>query len=117
MAVRVEPNATIAFGTMGAAVDVTHVRVQKAGTDPIVRPLASTLSVPNGSALQIPTTSFDVVYPQNQVGNDHMEAVVNAYWSGEEMQIDCMTNSTTPVSTSGYSQQTNDAWTITTEAD
>ena len=117
MAVRVEPDATIAFGTMGAAVDVTHVRVQKAGADAIVRSLTTTLSVPNGSALQIPSTSFDVVYPQNQVGNDHMEAVVNAYWSGEEMQIDCMTDDSTPLTTSGYSQQTNDAWTITTEAD
>lgn len=117
MAVRVVPNAAIEFGTLGAAVDVTHVRVQKAGNDPITRPLASTLSVPNGSALQIPAADFDVVYPAGEVGNDHMEAMVTGYWNGETFQIDCMTSATAPVTTTGYSQQTNSAWTISTEAD
>ena len=123
MAVRIEPDADIEFGTMGAAVDVTAVRVRPTAStsDAILRRLASTLSVPNGSALQIPAGSFDVVIPSGEIGNDFMEWLVTQGWSSStSMQVDCMTGnagSETPVTTTGYSQQTVTAWTVSTEAD
>ena len=123
MAVRIEPNADIEFGTMGAAVDVTAVRVRPTAStaDPILRRLSSTLSVPNGSALQIPAGSFDVVIPSGEIGNDFMEWLVTQGWTTTtSMQVDCMTGasgSEAVVAVSGYSQQTVTAWTISTEAD
>ena len=105
---------------MGAAVTVTHVRVRPtaATSKAIVHALTSDLDVPNGGALQIPTASFDVVLPSGQIGNDFLEWLVLEGWAATaSFQVDCMTDSTTPVSTSGYSQQTVTSWSITTEAD
>ena len=77
--------------------------------------------MPNGSALQIPAGSFDVVIPSGEIGNDFMEWLVTQGWTTTtSMQVDCMTGnagSETPVTTTGYSQQTVTAWTISTEAD
>ena len=120
MAVRIEPSSDVEFGTMGAAVTVTHVRVRPTGakTKTIVHALTSDLDVPSGGALQIPASSFDVVLPSGQIGNTFMEWLVLEGWAATtSMQVDCMTDDSTPVSTSGYSQQTVTAWSITTEAD
>ena len=117
MAQRVEPNADLVFGTMAAAVAVTHVRFQKAGANPVVRALSSTLNVALGERLRVPSNMFDVVYKAGQLTDNHLSAVVTPYWNGETFQIDCMTNSTTPVADANYSQQTHSGWTITQEAD
>ena len=60
---------------------------------------------------------MDVVYPAGQLNNDHMEAVVTPYWSGETFQVDLMTDDSTVIADSGYSQQEHSAWTISTEND
>ena len=117
MAIRVEPGADIVFGVMAGPVAVTHVRVQKAGTDATTRALASTLNVPTGGQLQIPSTSFDIVYPDGQMSRDHMDALVRSYWDGETFQIDCLTAVNTVVADANYSQQTHSAWTFTSEND
>ena len=120
MAIRIEPDADIEFGTMGAAVTVSHVRVRPTSStaDAIVRPLTTDLGVPSGGALQIPAASFDVVIPSGQIGNDFMEWLVGEGWGATtSMQVDCMTDATTAVAVSGYSQQTVTAWTVSTEAD
>ena len=120
MAIRIEPTADIEFGTMGAAVEVTHVRVRPtaATTKAMVRPLDSTLSVPDSGALQIPSASFDVVIPSGQIGDTFMDWLVKSGWdTTTSFQVDCMTDDSTPVTTSGYSQQTVTSWTVTTEDD
>ena len=120
MAVRIEPSSDVEFGTMGAAVTVTHVRVRPtaATSKTIVHALTSDLDVPNGGALQIPSSSFDVVLPSGQIGNTFMEWLIKEGWGDTtSFQVDCLTDSTTVVSVSGYSQQTVTAWTISTEAD
>ena len=110
MAIRVEPSSDLIFGVMAGAVGVTHTRVQKAGAAPIVRPLGSTLNVPAGGQLQIPSTMFDIIYPKGQLSRAHMKALVEAYWDGETFQIDCMTAADTVVADANYSQQTHNAW-------
>ena len=117
MAIRVEPGADLIFGIMAGAVDVTHVRVQKANAAPTVRALAATVSVAVGERLRILTTAFDAVYKDGQFSRDHMDALVKSYWQGETIQIDCMTDSTTVVADTGYSQQTHADWQFTGEAD
>ena len=119
MAIRVEPDANIIFGVMVAAQTITHARFRKTGDtgEAVVRPLSASLSVPAGNRLRIPATMFDVVYPDGQLSRAHMKGVVEDYWTGTEMQIDCMTSSSAVVSDTGYSQQTHDSWTITEEND
>ena len=117
MAIRVEPSADLIFGVMAGAVAVTHVRVQKASAAAVVRPIGSTLNVPAGGQLQIPSTMFDIIYPDGQLSRAHMMALVNSYWDGETFQIDCMTDANTVVADANYSQQTHNSWTITGEND
>ena len=102
---------------MAGAQAVTHVRVQKAGAAPVVRPLAATLNVAATEQLVVPANMFDVVYPDGQLSRSHMRAMVDGYWDGEEFQVDCMTDDSTPVDDSGYAQQAPSGWSITEEAD
>ena len=118
MAIRVEPGAAMLFGIMAdASVTATHGRFQKAGADPVVRPLTASVTAAVGERLRIPTTMFDVVYPAGELNNDHMDAVVRAWWDGATIQVDLMTDDSTVVADSGYSQATHSAWAFTSEAD
>ena len=117
MAQRVEPNADMVFGVMAAAVAVTHVRFQKAGQNPVVRPLAQTLNVGAGERLRIPANMFDVVYKSGQLTDDHIAALVTPYWDGETFQVDCMTSANAVVADANYSQQAHNGWIINQEAD
>ena len=117
MAVRVQTQDDVAFGIMAAAVNVTHVRFQKAGANPVVKALASTLSVVAGRRLRVPSGDFDVVYPANELTNAHLRALIDPYWDGETFQLDCMTSSTVVVSDANYSQQTYSNWAISNESD
>ena len=117
MAIRVQTQDAVVFGTMAADVTVTHGRFQKAGAAPVVRPLAATLSVTAGQRLRVPAGMLDVVYPAGELTNAHMMAVVNPYWDGQVFQLDLMTDATTVVSDSGYGQQTYQNWAISQEAD
>ena len=117
MAIRVEPGSDLVFGVLDAATAVTHVRFQKSGNAPVVRAVSATVNVGAGERLRIPTTGFDVVYPDGDLSRAHMRALVDSYWDGEEFQIDCLTDSTTVVTTTGYSQVTHDGWSISEEAD
>ena len=118
MAIRVEPGAALVFGIMAdAAVTATHGRFQKAGADPVVRQLTASVTAAVGERLRIPAAMFDVVYPAGQLNNDHMDAVIRAWWDGETIQVDLMTDDSTVVADSGYAQATHSGWTFTSEAD
>ena len=118
MAIRVEPGAALVFGVLTAApVTATHARIQKAGADPVVRPLTANVTAAVGERLRVPVNMFDIVYPAGQLNNDHMDAVVRAWWEGETIQVDLMTSAAAVVAASGYAQATHDAWTFTSEAD
>lgn len=117
MAIRVQTQDNINFGTFAAAATVTHVRVQKGGAAPVVKALAASVAVGAGDQAQINSGDLDIVYPAGQTTNTHMLAVVNPYWDSETFQVDLMTSSTAVVSDSGYSQQTYSNWAISQEAD
>lgn len=118
MAIRVEPGAAMLFGVMAdASVTATHGRFQKAGADPVVRPLTAAVTAAVGERLRVPINMFDVVYPAGETNNEHMDAVARAYWDGETIQVDLMTDDSTVVADSGYAQATHNGWTFTAEAD
>ena len=118
MAIRVEPSADLTLGVMADAdVTATHGRFQKAGGGAVVRPLIANVTAAVGERLRVPATMFDVVYPAGELGNEHMDAVVRAWWDGQTIQVDLMTDDSTVVADSGYSQAEHDGWTFTEEAD
>ena len=118
MAIRVEPGAAMLFGVMAdASVTATHGRFQKAGADPVVRPLTANVTAAVGERLRIPVAMFDVVYPAGELNNEHVDAVVRSWWAGQAIQVDLMTDDSTVVADSGYSQATHDGWAFTAEAD
>ena len=117
MAVRVQTQADIAFGVMDAQVVVSHVRFQKAGAIPVVKALASSLTVAIGERLRVPSGMWDMVYPSGDFTDAHMRAMIDVYWDGETFQLDAMTDDSTVVSDNGYSQQTYSDWAISNEND
>ena len=119
MAVKVENGAAaIEFGTMGAQVTVTHVRIMKSGgSQPaLVKELGSEVVVNAQERLRIPGNDLDIIHITGEEGTDaYLTALLTPYWGGgESFLVDCMTDANTPVSTSGYSQQTVSNFTITT---
>ena len=117
MAARVRNSNNIDFGEMGAAVTISHGRVQKAGNDPVVIPLSSNLVVAQDEELRIPALMMALKYNTGDLTDDHMDALIKAYWQGETFQVDAMTSSTQVVTTSGYSQQTTSAFSFDTPSD
>ena len=117
MAIRVQTQADIVFGTLATETTVSHIRIQKAGADPAVKALATDVTVPANQQLRIPTGDLDLVFPRGELSNDFMDAMVRAYMDGETFQLDALTDATTVVSANGYSQQTYSNWAISTEAD
>ena len=89
---------------------------RKGGVNEVIA-LSQAVVCPAENRLRIPDESFDIVYPSGSLTDTHMDAVVKAYWEGESFTIDAMTDSTTPVADTGYSQVTNSNWTFTEEND
>lgn len=117
MAIRVQTQDHIIFGVMAADVAVTHGRFQKAGVAPVVRPLVAVINVPAGNRLRVPSGDLDIVYLAGETNNVHMRIVVEAYWDGEDFQIDLMTDANTVVVDAGYLQQIYSNWAFSEEPD
>ena len=117
MAVRIQTQDDVAFGIMAASVTATHVRVQKAGAAPVVKQLTAAVTAAIGERLRIPSGDLDIVYPAGETTNTHMRAILDPYWDGETHQVDLMTDDSTVVADSGYSQQTYSNWAISNETD
>ena len=120
MAIKVENTAVLVFGILDTETIATHGRFKKTGANDntrVTRPLAAAVTVGAGERLRIPADSFDVVYKTGQLVDKHMDAMVKAYWDGETFEVDLMTDATTVITTTGYSQQSTAAWSFTTEND
>ena len=117
MAIRVQNSTKLDFGLMAAEVIATHGRVQKAGSNPVIRPLPASLTVAAGERLVVDIGDIDFVYPDGEMSRAHMMAVINSYWDEEIFQVDVMTSDSVVVADSGYAQTTHSAWGITGEAD
>ena len=117
MAVRIQTQDIILFGTMAAAVTANHVKYQKAGNAPVVKELTAPITVAAGEGLRFPSGDLDIVYPAGETNNTHMRAVLDPYWDGETFQIDLMTDDSTVIADSGYAQQTYSNWAISEEND
>ena len=117
MAVRVQNGADINFGTFATAVTVSHIRIQKSGAAPSVKALQADVAVGANENFRIPEGDLDVLYPSGDLSDAHMDALVKSYWNGETFQIDAMTDDSTVVTASGYSQQTTSDWDFSTEND
>ena len=117
MAVRVQTQDNLAFGVMDAEVIATHARFQKAGAAPVVRQLTAPVTVGADERLRIPAGSLDVVYPAGELNNTHLRALIDPYWDGEAFEVDMMTDDSTVIADSGYSQQTYSNWAISEEND
>ena len=118
MAIRVRNGSKITFGSMAAAVTVSHARFQEADDEhPVVRPLENRITAAATDVLEIDTNGIVLTYKSGEFGDDHMEEVVKAYWDGTDMEIDLMTDATTVVADTGYQQQTHGGWVFDTVAD
>ena len=117
MAIRVQSQTNFDFGTPDANIDISHIRFRKSVTDQVIVELANVVTGEVNKPLRIPSAMFDIVYPSGPLGNAHMSAVISPYWDGESLMIDLMTDGSTIVSSSWYSQISHDGWAITEEAD
>ena len=118
MAIRVQTQGDINFGVMAAAQRVTHIRIQQNDdANPAVKELAAPVDVAAGRELIIPSGEFDLVYPAGETNNNHISAMVTPYFNGVTFKLDALTDATTVVNDTGYSQQTYSNWSITQEAD
>ena len=120
MAIKVENSDALVFGVLNVETIVTHGRFKKTGANDntrITRQLTAAVTVGAGERLRIPANSLDVVYKTGQLVDPHMDAIVKAYWNGETFEVDLMTDATTVIATSGYSQQSTAAWDFVTEND
>ena len=116
MAINVENTAALIFGVMAAEVVISHARFQQADdSEPVIRPVSPNVTVAAGERMRLPAGSMDVVYPRGELTDVHMDAVVKLYWTGS-FKVDMMTDATTVVADSGYSQQSTSAFTFTTNA-
>ena len=118
MAIRVQTQSDVNFGTMTAAVRVTHFRIQQNNnSNPVVKELSTPLEVEANRELVIPSGELDLVYPAGEFNNPHMNAIITPYYDGVTFKLDAMTDENTVVSVGGYSQQTYSDWQISSEDD
>lgn len=115
MSVKVTSQSAINFGTLTNGATVTHIRFRRASDNsaPVVHPLDSAITVGAGRILSIPSGEFSVTYPNGDLTNDHMEALVRGYWNNTAMEIDAMTSGTNVVTDAGYSQASYSNWGFT----
>ena len=117
MAVQVSNTNQINFGTISAAVTVTHGRIQRASDDanPIVKQFAAPINAQASNALIVNAGAIDVIHNEGETTDNYMDALVKGYWGSTGttgMKVDLMTDANTPVAVNGYTQQTVSAWTI-----
>ena len=117
MAIRVQSQTNFDFGTPDAEIIISHVRFRKSAGDQVIVALPNAVTGEVNKPLRIPSAMFDVVYPSGPLGNNHMSAVVTPYWNAASVLVDLMTDDSTVVAASWYSQIDHSGWAVTEEAD
>lgn len=118
MAIRVQTQADINFGTAGEAVSVSHVRARDADdTTPLVKQLPVAIQIAAGAPMRIPSGLLDFLYLAGEMTNAHMLEVLTPHWRNRNMDIDLMTDANTAVAVAGYAQQQYSNWSLSQEAD
>lgn len=116
MAVRVENTGEIPLGSWEATATVSHIRAVN-GADSLVKALGTPIVVAVGERFVIPSGGMDALYVSGEFTDVHMAAMARSYWEDKTWTIDAMTDATTPVAVSGYTQGTHSLWSFTTEDD
>ena len=118
MAIQVSNPSQVNFGTVTGSHTITHIRFREANNDEIAtKQLDSSVSVVANNALTIDMNDIDLIYEDGQFPDSHIEKVVKLFYGATgqtSVKVDLLTNSTTPVSDSGYTQQTVTGWTYST---
>ena len=114
MTIRVQNSSIINFGTLTAQTSITHARVGFGSNALTVRPLQTAQTVAAGGQAQFDTGEIDLIFPNGQMLDDGLEDLVELYFE-QNVWIDAMTDSSTVVTTSGYSQQTLNTWSLSQE--
>lgn len=115
MTIRIKNGDDINFGAFGAAATVTHVRVRRASDDAgaVVIALREAVAVAQNNEFQIDTGKLIIDHPEGNVGVPYVRKLVEGFWGSggsTSMEVDAMTDATTVVSVTGYSQQTTADW-------
>ena len=106
MAIRIENNGIINFGTLAAETVITHARISVGNNVLMVRPLTTSRTVAVGGQAQFSIGEIDIVFPSNELQNAGFHALLSLALDGTNtMLIDAMTDDSTVVVTTGYSQQ------------
>ena len=118
MAIRVQTQDDINFGTAAATVTVSHLRVRNTDdSDPFIYQLPQAIQIASGAPMRIPSGLFDLVYKVGAFSNAHYLDFLQPYWTNRSMEIDLMTSAIDVVAVGGYAQQTYSYWAISQEAD
>jgi len=125
LARRVTNTSALNFGTFGAAATINRVRQQKAAADSIIFDLASAVAVAINEQFEIAAGGYQADYKNGTDGNDgHISAMVDAFYGNstdgfESFTLDLISGAaaTAPITVSGYSAQTWNAFTFSTVPD
>lgn len=118
MAVRIQNGAVVGFGVFSAETTVTHARISVGSDILTTRPLTTQRTIAAGGQAQFAVGEIDVVIPANQLLNGGLNALLALALNGTNaLNVDLLTDATTVVTTSGYSQQAVTNWTRSNEAD
>ena len=116
MAIRVQNGEIINFGTLDAETTVTHARIGFGSNALVVRPLTTQRTIAANGQGQFAVGDIDIVFPANELNDDGLSDLLALYFA-QNVWIDLMTDDSTVVTTTGYSQQTSTNWTRAQEAD
>ena len=118
MAVRVENSADLDFGIMVTGVTATHIRlVRHAEGGDVILIDANDVAAAAGERLKINARELDILFPDGGISRHLNKTMVDHVFDAERWNIDLMTDASTPVAVTGYSQQQHSAWRITEEGD
>ena len=118
MAVRVSNGAAENFGTFATEVDVSHFRGTIGTTEFFTAALTTARTVAADGQAEFAIGELDLLFPSGDFGDAGYSAFLALALDGTNVVlVDLLTDATTVVSASGYSQQDVTNWTRATEVD
>ena len=118
MAVRIQNGAVLNFGTLLASTTITNARIMYGANIVTTRPLTTNRTIGAGGQAQFSVGEIDLVFPANQLVNAGYNAILAEAFDGTNaFLVDLLTDATTVVTTTGYSQQSSANWPLSNEAD